>query len=245
MTGPAGPASPRRYRLALLLLGLGACLLRAPDATAQIDEGQLGAWYMYFYDARFGDGGLGVQGDLQWRHWDLGGDLEQLLLRSGATFTPRGGTTTFTLGYASITTGTFGPSDATSHENRIYQEALLRQRVGSRVRLRHRLRAEQRWVEGQNFRGRFRYALFADIPLNRPEIDAGTVYLAFYDELFLNLQNDIGGGRSVDTFDRNRLYGALGYALRGGLRLQGGIMLQSTSAVDKRQIQLSLHTAFR
>ncbi len=231
----------------LSLLLVSAMLLLSPLATrAQaVDEDQLGAWYMYFYSVRFDDSRFGFQGDGQFRNWDILGDLEQLLLRSGATFTPEGSNTTFTLGYASITTGSFGPSDASQHENRIYQEALVRQRVGSRVRLRHRLRLEQRFVEDQDYRNRFRYALFVDIPLNRKEMAPGTLYLALYDELFLNLERDIGDDRRVDTFDRNRLYAGLGYAVSDRMKVQGGAMLQSTSNIDKPQLQLSLHHSFR
>jgi hypothetical protein len=214
-------------------------------ATAQVDEGQLGAWSMYFYAATFGDGPFGLQGDFQWRNWDVGTDLEQLLLRSGFTWSPGEGRVTYTLGYASITSGEFGPGDETSHENRIYQEALIRQQVGPRIHLRHRLRYEQRWVQEQDFRTRVRYGLFLDVPLNRPQMGKGTLYLSLYDEIFLNLEQNIGGGREVDIFDRNRLYGALGYVVTETLRLQGGVMLQSTSRRDKRQLQLSLHQAFR
>ncbi|MEM9383808.1 MAG: DUF2490 domain-containing protein [Pseudomonadota bacterium] len=225
---------------------MSAALVMPALVSAQaVDEDQLGAWYMYFYDVRFEDSRFGLQGDGQWRNWDLGGDLEQLLLRSGATFTPEDSNTTFTFGYASITSGSFGPSDASQHEHRIYQEALIRQRVGSRVRLRHRLRTEQRFVEDQDFRTRFRYALFVDIPLNRREMNPGAYYLALYDEVFINLERNIGDGRRVDRVDRNRLYGALGYVVTSTLKVQGGVMLQSSGSIDKPQLQLSLHQAFR
>lgn len=229
----------------LCLTALCALLLPPSTSWAQVDEDQLGAWYMYFYSVRFEDSRLGFQGDGQWRNWDLGGDLEQLLLRSGLTFTPEDSNTTFTLGYASITSGAFGSSDASQHEHRIYQEALVRQRAGSRVRLRHRLRLEQRFVEDQDYRNRFRYALFVDIPLNRPEMTPGAFYLALYDEVFINLERNIGDGRRVDTLDRNRLYAALGYAVSNKLKVQGGVMLQSSSSIDKPQLQLSLHQSFR
>lgn len=230
--------------LAAVLMS-SALLMPTLGAAQAVDEDQLGAWYMYFYDVRFEDSRFGFQGDGQWRNWDIAGDLEQLLLRSGATFTPEGSNTTFTFGYASITTGSFGPSDASQHENRIYQEALIRQRAGSRVRLRHRLRTEQRWVEDQDFRTRFRYALFVDIPLTQREMNPGAFYLALYDEVFINLERNIGDGRRVDRVDRNRLYGALGYVVGSQLKVQGGVMLQSSGSIDKPQLQLSLHQSFR
>ena len=213
-------------------------------AQQAIDEDDTGAWYMYFFSKRFTDSQWGLQGDVQYRNWDLGGDLEQLLLRGGLTWTTANKAVTLTQGYGNITSGAFGDSDSTSNEHRIYQEALIRHGLGERVKLRHRLRTEQRWVEGQDFRTRFRYGLFMDIPLNDTKIRPGTWYLAFYNEVFLNLEKNIGNGRRVKTFDRNRLYAALGHDLGRNFRLQGGYMHQATSSVDKGQIQLSLHHSF-
>lgn len=199
---------------------------------------------MYFFNAPFADSQWGLQGDLQYRNWDLGGDLEQLLLRGGLTWRPKSGDAMFTLGYANITSGEFGPSSSTSSENRIYQEALLSQKIGERVYLRHRFRFEQRWVDDQDFRTRYRYALFIDVPFNREDLKKGAFYFAFYNELFINGQRDIGNGREVEVFDRNRTYAALGYSLSDKLRLQGGYMYQYSDAVEKGQLQLSLHQAF-
>lgn len=199
---------------------------------------------MYFFNAPFADSQWGLQGDLQYRNWDLGGDLEQLLLRGGLTWRPKSGDAMFTLGYANITSGEFGSSSSTSSENRIYQEALLPQKIGERVYLRHRFRFEQRWVDDQDFRTRYRYALFIDVPFNREDLKKGAFYFAFYNELFINGQRDIGNGREVEVFDRNRTYAALGYSLSDKLRLQGGYMYQYSDAVEKGQLQLSLHQAF-
>lgn len=219
-------------------------LLQSTSSHAQIDEDQLGAWYMYFWNNQFENSPWGLQGDVQHRNWDSVGDLEQLLIRGGVTYTPESSNVMFTLGYANITSGDFGSSSSTSSEDRIYQEALLPQRIGQRVYLRHRFRLEQRWVDNQDFRSRFRYALFMDVPLNQTDMSQGALYLSFYNELFINGENDIGDGRSVDTYDRNRSYAALGYTLRDDLRLQFGYMHQSSDAIDKGQLQLSLHHSF-
>jgi len=199
---------------------------------------------MYFFNAPFSDSQWGLQGDLQYRNWDLGGDLEQLLLRGGLTWRPKSGDAMFTLGYANITSGEFGSGSSTISEDRIYQEALLPQKIGERVYLRHRFRFEQRWVDDQDFRTRYRYALFIDVPFNREDLKKGAFYFAFYNELFINGQRDIGNGREVEVFDRNRTYAALGYSLSDKLRLQGGYMYQYSDAVEKGQLQLSLHQAF-
>ncbi len=225
-----------------LLLSL--VLFCAAPAAAQVDEDQLGAWYMYFFSHTIDNSRWGLQGDVQYRNWDLGGDLEQLLLRSGVTYRPASANVLLTFGYASITSGEFGSSDDTSREDRIYQEALLPQKLGERIFLRHRFRFEQRWVNNQDFRTRFRYALFADVPLNQLDMSKGAIYLALYNELFINGERDVGRGRTVDTYDRNRTYAALGYSVSDTLRLQGGYMYQHSNGVEKGQLQLSLHHSF-
>lgn len=236
---------PRIVRPSAPGIALFALLLLPPVVSAEeVDEDKLGAWYMHFWSTRFGDSQWGMQGDNQYRNWDLGGDMEQLLLRGGLTWTPKSGDALFTLGYASITSGEFGNRSQNTREDRIYQEALLPHKVGDRVYLRHRFRLEQRWVDDQDFRNRARYALFMDIPLGGTTIQRGSWYAAFYNEIFINLEQNIGDGRRVETFDRNRIYGAVGYALRDRVKVQFGYMYQSTDDVDKGQLQLSLHHSF-
>lgn len=231
-----------KKRIVSLLSMLVLFSLLPLNSSAQIDESQTGAWYMYFWSARVKEGSFGFQGDVQYRNWNLMGDLEQLLLRGGVTYSPKNAFILFTLGYGHVTTGAYGSSNHnTVTESRIYQEALIPQKIGSIFYIRHRFRYEQRWVETQDFRTRYRYNLFVDVPLNSKEIDKKTVYLAFYNELFINGQRDIGDGRSVELFDRNRTYGALGYAFRKHLKVQFGLMRQITDNWAKTQLQLSLH----
>ena len=173
--------------------------------TAQTpDEDQAGAWYMYFFQKKFENSRFGIQGDYQFRFWDLGGDLEQILLRTGATFKPENADILFTLGYGHITTGQFGEPTNNFYESRVYQEALFAGKVGGRFLFTHRLRYEQRWVEDQDFRTRYRYNLFLNVPFNAQSLGKNIAYLALYNEIFINGQKDIGEGRQVDYFDRNR-----------------------------------------
>jgi hypothetical protein len=127
---------------------LSLCLLAGSLQvySQEVDDSQLGAWYMYFFNKKFENSKFGLQGDYQFRFWNAGTDLEQILLRTGVTYTPENTNTLLTLGYANITTGDFGESDDTFSENRIYQEALIPQKLGTRVYLTHRYRFEQRWV---------------------------------------------------------------------------------------------------
>ncbi len=212
--------------------------------NAQINGDQAGAWYMYFFNTTNKESKWGIQGDVQYRNWNLGGDLEQLLLRGGITYKPNNAAIKYTLGYGNITTGTFGNSSATTAESRIYQEALFPLKIGERVYLNNRIRYEQRFVENQDLRTRYRYNLFVNIPINNLKLAEETLYLALYNELFINGQRDIGNAQSVEFFDRNRFYVALGYVLKEGLKVQLGGMNQTTDNWSKNQIQISLHHAF-
>lgn len=228
----------KKYIFSVVLANL---LLVSAYSQGAPNENQLGAWYMYFFNADFGDSGFGIQGDYQFRFWEPAGDLEQILLRTGFTYAPKQAGIKFTFGYGNVTSGAPGESTSTVNESRIYQEALFPQKIGGRFFLTHRLRYEQRWVEGQDFRTRYRYNLFVNVPLNRNELGRQTLYLALYNELFINGQDQIGQGRTVDLFDRNRTYLGLGYGLRNNMRIQAGWMKQTTANWSKGQLQLSLH----
>ncbi|TBN06680.1 DUF2490 domain-containing protein [Hyunsoonleella flava] len=226
--------------LCLLIIAF-CCII---DISAQVDQSKTGAWYMYFYRHQFKDSQFGIQGDLQHRNWNTLGDLEQLLIRSGLTFTPKKTNVLLTLGYANITTGQYGDSKATVSENRIYQEAFIPQKLGGRLYLAHRFRYEQRFVENQDFRTRYRYNLFLNIPLNQLALIDKTVYIALYNELFINGQTDIGNNNTVQLFDRNRTYLGIGYVIKPGKRIQFGWMNQKTNNWGKGQLQLSFHHSF-
>lgn len=213
-------------------------------ALAQIDENEVGAWYSYAWNATFEERRIGFQGDVQYRNWDFLGDAEQLLLRAGVTFRIDDSRALFTAGIAHITSGAYGPSSAATAERRIYQEALIPGRIGRKVFLTHRFRLEQRWLDGQDFRTRARYFFGLNVPFNQDTLNKGATYLSFYNEIFANLETEIGDGRRVDNFDRNRAYLAIGRSLRDDLRLQAGYMFQKTETVGKGQLQVNFIQTF-
>jgi len=221
-----------------------ASALFTSAAHGQIDEDQLGGWYVYQWTRNPGANGIGFQGDLQHRNWDRGGDIEQLLGRAGVTWTPAGSTIKYTFGIAAVQSEAFGPSDAATQEKRLYQEVLLPQRLGARLLLTHRWRMEQRDIEGQDLRMRLRYLIGVNYPLNRDTLGKGAVYLAFTNELFVNGERGIGRGRRVDWFDRNRAYAGMGYAVSNTLRLQFGYLEQTLDSSRKSQLQLNIIQTF-
>ncbi|MBL4710567.1 MAG: DUF2490 domain-containing protein [Flavobacteriales bacterium] len=225
----------------LFLLVVSLSFILPKIGNAQINEDELGAWYMYFFNTTFKESSWGVQGDIQYRNWNIAGDLEQLLLRGGITYKPKNADIKLTLGYGNVTTGSFGSENSTTTESRIYQEALFPVKFGNRFYTNHRFRFEQRFVESHDFRTRYRYNLFLNIALNKVAMEENTIYLALYNEVFINGQRNIGNDKSVEIFDRNRFYAALGYIVKKGLKIQLGIMNQTTDNWSKNQLQLSLH----
>ena len=198
---------------------------------------ELGSWYMYFGNFRFQESPWAIHGEIQYRNHNIVGDLEQLLIRTGLQYNLKDGSASFTLGYGNITTQPPGESTVSVPESRIYQEAILRQKV-SKVGIMHRFRYEQRWVESSPFRSRFRYALFLNVPLNSKSLsEKGSWYLQLYDELFINGEKLDG---LVEYFDRNRLYGGLGYRIQNQLAVQVGFMEQKTNRFSKNQLQFSV-----
>lgn len=193
---------------------------------------------MYYGNFRWKDSPWAIHGEMQLRNFKTTSDLDQLLIRSGIQYNSKSGQTSFLAGYASITNGTAGDSDATLHENRLYQEAILRQKAG-KIGLMHRYRYEQRWIENQEFRTRFRYAFFLNVPLNSKELtDKGSIYLQIYDEIFIN------GERltpAMQFFDRNRFYAGLGFRIQKGFAIQLGFMEQTTNTISKGQIQVGIN----
>ena len=228
----------------ILLILFGLALFIFHQSKAQEDQDELGSWYMYVFNTSFNDSKWGFQGDIQHRNFNILGDLQQIMLRGGINYKPKNTPLKLVLGYASITTGTQGSSDEIFAENRFYQETSFAVKLGKKIYSNHRFRYELRFVDDHNTRTRYRYNLFINIPLKGEMIVAKTPYIAFYNELFINGQRNIGMGRTVEFLDRNRLYSAFGYMIRQGLKVQFGLMRQTTNLSGKNQLQFSIHHSF-
>lgn len=231
-------------RRPLGIFAVAALLLcKAPVYAGNSAEDELGLWSMYFFRGDLPNTQWVIQGDLQYRQWSVGSDTEQIMRRGSLGYRPGDGRVVLSGGYAFITSKSFGSGGPETDEHRIYQEALIPQTFGARFHLSHRLRSEQRWVDGQDFRTRYRYALFANVPINSDALTPGASYLALYNELFVNGERDTGRGR-VKYFDRNRAYLGFGYVVNERLRIQLGVMRQDTENLDRTQLQLGFHHVF-
>lgn len=187
-----------------------------------IDESQLGSWYGYDYQNRFDNSKFGIQGDWQYRNWDVLENDRQTTLFRNSIFFQVNDQLRIAGGYVHLTRGPFGENDRVDIEHRPFQEVLYRHGVSS-FRLQHRVRSEQRWREN-DFITRYRYS----ISFQKDLVD--NVYLSGYNEYFID-----GKGK----FDQNRTKLALGFRLNESHRIHFGYMHQIDNNFDKGQIMFT------
>ena len=197
---------------------------------AQSQESDFGNWVIYIGNKKLNDT-WNVHHEVQYRNYNAVGDLEQLLLRTGLGYTFNESKNNVLFGYGYIFSENYAVNTdekVSVNEHRIYQQFTSKQSVGI-VKLNHRYRFEQRFVES-DFKMRFRYFLGLNIPLTNNENGKNDFYLSAYNELFLNTKSSV--------FDRNRVYGGVGYKINKNIRIETGYMNQffETSGRDQFNI---------
>lgn len=178
-------------------------------------DSNFGNWMIYFGNKQLNPK-WNLHHEVQYRNYNLVGDLEQLLLRTGLGYN-LSESNNILIGYGYIHSENYiGDTNEklNVNEHRIYQQFISKQKF-NRISLQHRYRFEQRFVEN-DFKLRFRYFLGLNMALNSKENNK--YYLSAYNEIFLNTKSAI--------FDRNRLYGGLGYKVNKSVRIEIGYMNQ-------------------
>lgn len=157
---------------------------------------------------------------------DFVGRMSQLYNRAGLTWlaTPN---FEITLGPTLVWNYTPQPGsdefDFTTLEPRIWHQWLLNHTMG-RVKLLHQWRFEHRWKRTNNvgssydYTDRWRYKFFAYIPINKPRMEDRTFFLSPSNEFFFE-----AGKNTLDIFEENRVYTAIGYTW-GNYQFFGGHM---------------------
>ncbi|GGD58710.1 DUF2490 domain-containing protein [Muriicola marianensis] len=213
----------KRLILALTLLCSGLSLAQ------ETGEDTWGAWYMYFGMNQVSDK-LSIHSEAQFRYYETQGNFNQMLLRTGLNYHINSDAIA-TLGYAYILTdNTFEEfsGDRDSRENRIFQQFILKNKVGEFL-FEHRYRMEQRFINFGDFtdtQHRARYRLQVTLPLT------DTFFVNAYDEIFINLQDD--------AFGQNRLYFAFGVHITENSSLQVGYLKNHFSGIDFDRLQVAL-----
>ncbi|SMG47792.1 DUF2490 domain-containing protein [Sphingobacterium psychroaquaticum] len=199
----------------------------------------LQGWLIYFGNTQLGSSRFSIHHEVQLRDYEVIGDHQQSLFRTGLQY-KLSSAANVTMGYAGVYTELEGAPNKPYWENRIYQEAIIRQHIAN-VRLRHRFRFEERFVQGQDFRTRARYCLFLDIPIHDKTMMKGAFYGALYEEIFIQPFH-----KNLSTFDRNRLYGGVGYKVSDNLGVQLGYMMQHVGKnKGTNHVLLSFHHQLR
>ena len=208
---------------------LGIFTLSAMVLQAQ--KSDLGAWYMYFGNNKISKK-LNLHNEIQYRNFNAIGDLEQLMIRAGIGYDLTEDNNNVLAGYVFILSRPYENGEKTENiEHRIFQQYITKQEFG-RFNLQHRYRLEERIME-DDFRMRFRYYVNLSIPINNRKMLPKTFYASVYNEIFLHLDSPV--------FDRNRVYGALGYVINKNMRIEAGYMNQIQENKNRGQIQVGFY----
>lgn len=237
------------------LIAIAICLMALSIRAQENGEEEFGAWYMYFGTNKIAER-FSIHTEAQLRFYETTSNYNQLLLRTGLNYHINKNAIA-TVGYGFINTDpdfedpivifdTFvdvSPSSTIEFDNRvdehrIFEQFILKNKVWEFL-FEHRYRLEQRFITVGD-RGDFdfdtrtehraRYRIQVSLPLT------DTFFLNFYDELFINLQDNL--------FGQNRLYGALGIHLTPNSSVQIGYLRNqfSTAVFDRLQIGVFLNT---
>ena len=207
-------------KIVLLLLLLGSFTSIAQNNP----QDELGAWYMYGGTHKLSSKWY-VKSLAHFRFFNIGDDLQQVLLRAGVNY-KTSNSTSILLGYAYLNTDTtFGLDGGEFNEHRIYEDFYFGHKV-SKLTFAHRFRLEHRFFE-TNTQHWIRYQLALSYPLSKN----WSTYL--YDEVFLNFEGD--------TYAQNWLGAGFKYKLSKALKLQLGYQQISVNGGAKfNRIQLGI-----
>jgi hypothetical protein len=188
-----------------------------------------GNWFIYFGNKKINNQ-WNWHHEVQYRNFNFIGDIEQLLLRTGIGYNLSENNNNVHLGYAFIYNEPYldNSNKIAFSEHRIYQQFISLQ-VFDRVSLQHRYRFEQR-ILPEDLKLRLRYFLAINVALNEKSMMDRTLYISAYNEIFMNTDNSY--------FDRNRLYGGIGYRFNKFVRTELGFLNQVLQNTSRNQLNV-------
>lgn len=183
--------------------------------SVKSQESNIGNWLIYFGNKDL-NSSFNWHHEIQHRNYNILGELEQLLVRTGLGYNVNENNNIL-LGYGFIDSRNKAIESneiLKVNEHRIYQQFISKQVIG-KIKIQHRYRFEQRFIE-DDFKLRYRYFLSLNIPLLKTN---KKYYISAYNEIFIDASQE-------NSFDRNRIYGGLGYKLNSNIKLELGYMNQ-------------------
>ena len=101
-------------------------------------------------------------------------------------------------------------------EFRMWEQLVLNNNI-NRIKIEHRYRIEQRWLNG-NYRNRFRYRFNPVVPVNHKTVVPHTLFVTAFDEVFFT--------SIAPYFERNRIFAGAGYQFSKLFTFQAGFIRQ-------------------
>jgi hypothetical protein len=122
----------------------------------------------------------------------------------------------------------------TTEEKRVFEQYLYKLQKNNNI-YNHRIRLEQRYFSNAPNANRLRYYFGFQKSLFKKNFSPKSFYLNGYDEIYLNLQNNL--------YDRNRLASGIGYLLNANLKLECIYMVQFLPTITNRQVVINFINA--
>lgn len=204
------------YGMVMVLL-CATLILHPTDSHAQAPSRPLGSWSLI--NAR-------LKLNQTWGVWFEGQLRSTAFFNDFFYFETKGGVTyalndniAMTLGLGRYETYTIGDNferPLVQGETRSWFQLVMENQLG-RVNFDHRYRVEQRYTTN-GYRNRFRYRLNLVVPVNHADMRPTTLYTYVGDEVFFT--------NKAPYYERNRLYGGLGYVLGHDVAVQAGYLRQ-------------------
>jgi len=215
----------KKYILCLLLI------ISSLDTVLAQDK-NYGNWFVYFGNQKIRSKWL-LQSDMQYRLNQIPNQNSQLLLRAGIGYNLTESNNNILLGLAYVQSNWEEGDETitTTHEKRIYQQYLYKQKRNN-LFLTHRVRLEERFI-ANDFSLRSRYFLAVQKPLNGKLLNRRSLYVSGFNELFIDISNQ--------KFDRNRFFTGIGYGVTNDIRLETGYLIQSQKNSTRGQFQLIVY----
>jgi hypothetical protein len=192
-------------------------------------KSDIGNWFIYFGNQKINTK-WNWHNELQYRSYNFIDDTNQLLFRTGIGYNLSENNDNILVGYGFIQSHTYTNTEDKNvrNEHRVYQQFLTKQNIHN-FYIQHRYRIEERFFS-DDCTVRFRYFLSINKPLNKKTLEKNALYLSAYNEIFLNAEKPV--------FDRNRLYGGIGYCINKHLRVETGYMAQMLENKTQSQFQI-------